>query len=111
MRSRSPILFITGYVDKTALEEVDDARIIKKPFVGENSQTGCMLRSPRLAVARAERSSRLIDSIVVRCLLISGDYGTKFPEEFAGGATFGEPQIQSKVLRLLRPQVWPLGDV
>jgi signal transduction histidine kinase/ActR/RegA family two-component response regulator len=30
-----PVLFITGYVDKTALAEIGDARIIKKPFVGD----------------------------------------------------------------------------
>ena len=30
-----PILFITGYADKTALESVGDARIVKKPFVGD----------------------------------------------------------------------------
>jgi signal transduction histidine kinase/CheY-like chemotaxis protein len=30
-----PVLFITGYADKTALEEVGDARIIKKPFIGD----------------------------------------------------------------------------
>lgn len=30
-----PILFITGYADKTALGEIGDARIIKKPFTGD----------------------------------------------------------------------------
>ena len=30
-----PVLFITGYADKTALENVGDAQIIKKPFVGD----------------------------------------------------------------------------
>jgi signal transduction histidine kinase/CheY-like chemotaxis protein len=30
-----PVLFVTGYVDKTALGEIGDARIIKKPFIGE----------------------------------------------------------------------------
>jgi signal transduction histidine kinase/ActR/RegA family two-component response regulator len=30
-----PILFITGYADKTALQDISDARIIKKPFVGD----------------------------------------------------------------------------
>jgi CheY-like chemotaxis protein len=30
-----PVLFITGYADKTALGEVDDDRIIKKPFIGD----------------------------------------------------------------------------
>ena len=30
-----PVLFVTGYADNSALEEVGDARIIKKPFVGD----------------------------------------------------------------------------
>ncbi len=30
-----PVLFITGYADKTALENVGEAAIIKKPFVGD----------------------------------------------------------------------------
>jgi DNA-binding response OmpR family regulator len=30
-----PVMFITGYADKTALAEIGDARIIKKPFVGD----------------------------------------------------------------------------
>jgi CheY-like chemotaxis protein len=30
-----PVLFITGYADKTALGDVGEARIIKKPFVGD----------------------------------------------------------------------------
>ena len=29
-----PILFVTGYVDKSALGDVSDDRIVKKPFVG-----------------------------------------------------------------------------
>jgi CheY-like chemotaxis protein len=29
-----PILFVTGYADKTALGDLGDARIIKKPFIG-----------------------------------------------------------------------------
>jgi CheY-like chemotaxis protein len=29
-----PVLFVTGYADKSALGEVGDARIIKKPFAG-----------------------------------------------------------------------------
>ena len=29
-----PVLFITGYVDSAALREIGDAKIIKKPFVG-----------------------------------------------------------------------------
>ena len=30
-----PVLFVTGYADNAALEEVGAARIIKKPFVGD----------------------------------------------------------------------------
>jgi signal transduction histidine kinase/CheY-like chemotaxis protein len=30
-----PVLFITGYADKSALGEVGDARIIKKPYIGD----------------------------------------------------------------------------
>jgi CheY-like chemotaxis protein len=30
-----PILFVTGYVDKSALGDVSDDRIVKKPFVGD----------------------------------------------------------------------------
>jgi signal transduction histidine kinase/ActR/RegA family two-component response regulator len=29
-----PVLFVTGYADKTALGDIGDARVIKKPFVG-----------------------------------------------------------------------------
>ena len=34
-----PILFITGYVDQSVLAEIDEARIVKKPFVGEELAT------------------------------------------------------------------------
>jgi DNA-binding response OmpR family regulator len=30
-----PILFVTGYVDKTALGDISDDRIVRKPFVGD----------------------------------------------------------------------------
>ncbi len=30
-----PVLFVTGYADNAALEKIGDARIIKKPFVGD----------------------------------------------------------------------------
>ncbi len=30
-----PILFVTGYADKTAFNDVDEERIIKKPFVDD----------------------------------------------------------------------------
>jgi CheY-like chemotaxis protein len=33
-----PILFVTGYADTTAFRDVDEERIIKKPFVAMNSQ-------------------------------------------------------------------------
>jgi CheY-like chemotaxis protein len=42
MRSKFPtlpFLFMTGYVDNSALEEIGDARIIKKPFVGDELAT------------------------------------------------------------------------
>jgi signal transduction histidine kinase/CheY-like chemotaxis protein len=34
-----PVLFITGYVDQTVLAEIDETRIVKKPFVGEELVT------------------------------------------------------------------------
>jgi CheY-like chemotaxis protein len=34
-----PVLFITGYVDQSVLAEIDEARIVKKPFVGEELAT------------------------------------------------------------------------
>jgi signal transduction histidine kinase/ActR/RegA family two-component response regulator len=34
-----PILFVTGYADKTALEDVGEERIIKKPFVDDELTT------------------------------------------------------------------------
>lgn len=45
-----PILFVTGYADKTALHEVGDAKIIKKPFVGDELATKvhAALASPAL---------------------------------------------------------------
>jgi len=33
--STLPVLFVTGYADKTTLAEIGDARLIKKPFVGD----------------------------------------------------------------------------
>jgi DNA-binding response OmpR family regulator len=30
-----PVLFMTGYVDQTVLAKIDEARIVKKPFVGD----------------------------------------------------------------------------
>ena len=34
-----PVLFITGYVDQSVLAEIDEIRIVKKPFVGEELAT------------------------------------------------------------------------
>jgi signal transduction histidine kinase len=34
-----PVLFITGYVDQAVLADIGEARIIKKPFVGEELAT------------------------------------------------------------------------
>jgi CheY-like chemotaxis protein len=37
--STLPVLFITGYVDQGVLAEIGEARIIKKPFVGDELAT------------------------------------------------------------------------
>jgi signal transduction histidine kinase len=45
-----PVLFITGYVDQSVLAEIDEARIVKKPFVGEELATKvnvAILKAPR----------------------------------------------------------------
>jgi signal transduction histidine kinase/CheY-like chemotaxis protein len=34
-RPSLPTLFVTGYADKTALKDIEDQRIVKKPFVGD----------------------------------------------------------------------------
>jgi len=34
-----PVLFITGYVDQAVLADIGEARIIKKPFVGDELAT------------------------------------------------------------------------
>ena len=34
-RPTVPILFVTGYVDKAALEDFGDDKIISKPFIGD----------------------------------------------------------------------------
>jgi CheY-like chemotaxis protein len=47
-----PVLFITGYADKSALAEVGDDRIIKKPFVGEE-----LAKKVHAALARARSGS------------------------------------------------------
>jgi CheY-like chemotaxis protein len=47
-----PVLFVTGYVNKTELAEIGDGRIIKKPFVGDelaNKVNAALLKtSPRV---------------------------------------------------------------
>jgi signal transduction histidine kinase len=45
-----PVLFITGYVDQSVLAQIDEARIVKKPFVGEELATkvnAAILKAPR----------------------------------------------------------------
>ncbi|HLN09002.1 MAG TPA: response regulator [Xanthobacteraceae bacterium] len=37
--STLPVLFVTGYADKSALGEIGDASIVKKPFVGDELAT------------------------------------------------------------------------
>jgi CheY-like chemotaxis protein len=34
-----PVLFVTGYVDQSVLAEIDESRIVKKPFIGEELTT------------------------------------------------------------------------
>ncbi len=34
-----PVLFVTGYVDQSVLAEIDESRIVKKPFIGEELAT------------------------------------------------------------------------
>jgi signal transduction histidine kinase/CheY-like chemotaxis protein len=33
--STLPVLYVTGYADKTTLAEIGDARLVKKPFIGD----------------------------------------------------------------------------
>ena len=47
-----PVLFITGYVDSAALREIGDAKIIKKPFVGDelaNKVDAALIKGARRA--------------------------------------------------------------
>jgi CheY-like chemotaxis protein len=48
-----PILFVTGYADNSELSEIGDARIIKKPFIGEE-----LAVKVRAALDEAEHRSR-----------------------------------------------------
>jgi signal transduction histidine kinase/CheY-like chemotaxis protein len=58
-----PVLFITGYVDQTVLAEIDEARIVKKPFVGEELVTkmnaALLKASPRTVPSLSSELSRL----------------------------------------------------
>ena len=45
-----PILFVTGYVDKSALGDVSDDRIVKKPFIGDE-----LTRKVSAALVRGHR--------------------------------------------------------
>jgi FixJ family two-component response regulator len=29
-----PVVFVTGYADTSALEDIDDTQIVRKPFIG-----------------------------------------------------------------------------
>ncbi len=45
-----PILFVTGYVDKSILGDVSDDRIVKKPFIGDElieKVSAALIRSSR----------------------------------------------------------------
>jgi signal transduction histidine kinase len=53
-----PILFVTGYVDKSTLGDVSDDRVVKKPFIGDE-----LVEKVSAALAR---SSRHPDEKVVR---------------------------------------------
>jgi DNA-binding response OmpR family regulator len=53
-----PILFVTGYVDKAALEEFSDDKIIKKPFIGDEL-------AEKINAALPKRFSRLTGKVVL----------------------------------------------
>jgi CheY-like chemotaxis protein len=52
-----PILFVTGYVDKSALGDVGDDRIVKKPFVGGEL-------AEKVSAALIQRSRRPDEKVV-----------------------------------------------
>jgi signal transduction histidine kinase/CheY-like chemotaxis protein len=52
---RLPILFVTGYADETALEELSDAKLVKKPFVGDE-----LADKVHAALADVGRSGKII---------------------------------------------------
>ena len=53
-----PILFVTGYADKTALADVGEERIIKKPFIGDELIT-------KVNTALIKGARRLSDKVMV----------------------------------------------
>jgi signal transduction histidine kinase/DNA-binding NarL/FixJ family response regulator len=56
-----PVLFITGYADKSVLGEVGDGRIIKKPFIGDE-----LANKVHAALATVSpRSSRKIVPLII----------------------------------------------
>jgi CheY-like chemotaxis protein len=57
-RPTVPILFVTGYVDKAALEEFSDDKIIKKPFIGDEL-------AEKINAALSKRFSRLTGKVVL----------------------------------------------
>jgi CheY-like chemotaxis protein len=48
-----PVLFITGYADKSALAAIGDARLVKKPFLGDE-----LVTKVQTALAQLERRQR-----------------------------------------------------
>jgi signal transduction histidine kinase/CheY-like chemotaxis protein len=57
-RPTVPILFVTGYVDKAALEEFSDDKIIKKPFIGDEL-------ADKIDAALSKRFSRSTGKVVL----------------------------------------------
>ena len=57
-RPAVPILFVTGYVDKAALGEFSDDKIIRKPFIGNEL-------AEKINAALSKRFSRLTGKVVL----------------------------------------------
>lgn len=56
MDAKSSVLFVTGYADKAALKDIEERRIIKKPFVGDE-----LAEKVNAALAKIPRSgSRVV---------------------------------------------------
>jgi signal transduction histidine kinase/ActR/RegA family two-component response regulator len=53
-----PILFVTGYADKTSLGDLGEEKIIRKPFIDEELTT-------KVHAALTKRTSRVSDKVVV----------------------------------------------